>query len=83
MIKIADRIGPELRLLGEGVIAEILSQLGSGCVVVGGDLSVLHANAAAKRFFLSDRPWKAQLEFPDLPQELGSKVFAVVKSGRP
>jgi signal transduction histidine kinase/DNA-binding NarL/FixJ family response regulator len=63
------------------MVADILGTLGSGCVVVGSNLSILHANAAAKRHFLEDRAGKAQLEFADLPQELGSKVFTVMKSG--
>lgn len=63
------------------MVADILGTLGSGCVVVGANLSILHANAAAKRFFFADRQSKTQLEFADLPQELGSKVFTVMKSG--
>jgi signal transduction histidine kinase/DNA-binding NarL/FixJ family response regulator len=63
------------------MIADILSHLGNACVVVGQNLSMLHANAAAARLFLHDRPGKSRLEFSDLPQELGSMVFTVLKSG--
>ena len=64
-----------------GMIADILSHLGSGCVVIGGNLTTLHANKSAVRYFLHDRPDRASLEFCDLPQQLGSMVFTVIKSG--
>jgi nitrogen-specific signal transduction histidine kinase/DNA-binding response OmpR family regulator len=63
------------------MIGDILGHLGSGCVVIGSNLTTLHANAAARRFFLPDRPGKGSLEFPDLPQQLGSMIFTVIKSG--
>ncbi len=63
------------------MVADILGTLGSGCVVIGTNLAVLHANAAAKRFFIAEKSGKTQLEFADLPQELGSRVFTVMKSG--
>jgi signal transduction histidine kinase len=68
-------------LANHAMIADILGHLGSGCVVVGADLGTLHANAAAIRLFAHDRPGKTSLEFGDLPQELGSKVFTVIKTG--
>jgi nitrogen-specific signal transduction histidine kinase/DNA-binding NarL/FixJ family response regulator len=63
------------------MIADILGHLGSGCVVIGGNLGTLHANNAAAGYFLSHQPGKMRLDFSDLPQELGSKVFMVIKSG--
>ena len=66
-----------------GMIADILSHLGSGCVVIGGNLTTLHANAAAVRYFQNDRPGKTTIEFSDLPQQLGSMVFTVIKTGVP
>jgi signal transduction histidine kinase/DNA-binding NarL/FixJ family response regulator len=64
------------------MVADILSHLGSGCVVVSSNLEVLHANNSAKQLFLSEgKSGKVQLEFADLPQELGSKVFMVMKTG--
>ena len=65
------------------MVADILSHLGSGCVVVSGNLEILHANTAARKFFLPERTGKSQLDFSDLPQELGSKVFTVMKTGAP
>jgi signal transduction histidine kinase len=63
------------------MIADILGNLGSGCVVVGANLVTLHANTAAYRYFLSPQPGKTRFDFSHLPQELGSKVFMVIKSG--
>ena len=66
-----------------GMIADILSHLGSGCVVIGDNMTVLHANTAAERFFKHERGDNAPLEFSDLPQQLGSMVFTVLKTGVP
>jgi len=63
------------------MIADILGNLGSGCVVVGGNLVTLHANTSACRYFLAQHPGKTRFDFSHLPQELGSKVFMVIKSG--
>jgi len=63
------------------MISDILSHIGSGCLVIGPNLDTLHVNAAAERFFLQDFPGKSRLEFTDLPQALGSKVFTVIKTG--
>jgi signal transduction histidine kinase/CheY-like chemotaxis protein len=63
------------------MVSDILSHLGSGCLVIGPNLNTLHVNSAAERFFLQDFPGKARLEFSDLPQMLGSKIFTVIKTG--
>jgi signal transduction histidine kinase len=63
------------------MVADILSHLGSGCVVIGANLNTLHANIAACEYFLTAGQHKSRLEFSDLPQELGSRVFTVIKSG--
>lgn len=63
------------------MIADILGQLGSGCVVIGSNLATLHANSAATRVFAHDRPGPMTLEFADLPQQIGSLVFTVIKTG--
>jgi signal transduction histidine kinase/DNA-binding LytR/AlgR family response regulator len=62
------------------MLADILGNLGTGCVVIGNNLSVLHSNTAARHILLGDNPDKRSLEFPDLPQDLGSKVFTVMKT---
>lgn len=63
------------------MVAKILGTLGSGCVVVNSALQILHANTAARKFFLPESSGKLPLEFSHLPQELGSKVFTVMKTG--
>ncbi len=64
------------------MVANILGTLGSGCMVVDSALQVLHANVAARKYFLPENSGKLQpLEFSHLPQELGSKVFTVMKTG--
>jgi signal transduction histidine kinase len=65
----------------EAMVTDILGHLGSGCVVIGANLNTLHANAAAKAVLLKDRPGKQQLEFADLPQQLGSVIFTALKTG--
>jgi nitrogen-specific signal transduction histidine kinase/DNA-binding response OmpR family regulator len=62
------------------MLTDILSNLGTACVVIGNNLAVLHSNASARRILLAENPDKAHLEFSDLPQELGSKVFTVMKT---
>lgn len=66
-----------------GMIADILGQLGSGAAVFGADLATLHANAAARRIFMPAASERVQMEFADLPQQLGSMVYTVIKSGVP
>lgn len=63
------------------MIADILTHLGSGAVVVSSNLTTLHANPSAITAFLHDNPDKKQLEFGDLPQMLGSMLFTAIKSG--
>lgn len=63
------------------MIADILEQIGSACIVFGSNLSVLHANAAAYALFQQGRSGKPSLEFADLPQSLGSMVFTTLKTG--
>jgi signal transduction histidine kinase len=63
------------------MLADILRQLSSACVVVSRDLTVLHANKTARHFFAKGGRRGAELEFSDLPQVLGSKVYQVLKTG--
>lgn len=63
------------------MVTDILSRIGSGCVVVGSGLEILHANAAAHEVFKAGLPNRGPLEFGDLPQQLGSRVFTVIKTG--
>jgi nitrogen-specific signal transduction histidine kinase/DNA-binding NarL/FixJ family response regulator len=61
---------------------DILRHIKAGCVVVGRELNVLHANEVARAFFSrANRPPEV-FDFNDLPQVIGSKVFEVLKTGR-
>ncbi len=63
------------------MMANILRQLSSACIVVGRDLNLLHSNQAARGVFSRPGRRNAELEFSDLPQVLGSKVYQVLKTG--
>jgi len=64
-----------------GMMADILRELSSACVVVSRDLVVLHANKAARRYFVRAENRSGEVEFSDLPQALGAKVYQVLKNG--
>ena len=68
-------------LANHAMIADILGHLGSGCVVIGANLAALHSNNFATNLFLHDRDSRRRLEFSDLPQQLGSLIFSVIKTG--
>jgi signal transduction histidine kinase/CheY-like chemotaxis protein len=63
------------------MMAGILRELSSACIVVNRDLVILHANKSARKYFARADRRGAELEFSDLPQSLGSKVFQVLKTG--
>jgi signal transduction histidine kinase len=63
------------------MMADVLRQLSSGCVVVARDLTILHANKAARHYFARTGRRHGELEFTDLPTPLGSKVYQVLKTG--
>ena len=63
------------------MMSDILHQFSSGCVVVGRDLTVLHANEMARNCFPRAGRAPGALEFSDLPQTIGSRVFEVLKTG--
>ena len=63
------------------MMAEILRELSSACVVVGRDLNILHANKAARKYFGRADRRGGDMEFSDLPQALGAKVYQVLKTG--
>jgi len=63
------------------MMAEILRELSSACVVVNRDLAVLHANKAARRFFGVSNQRSGEMEFSDLPQIVGTKIYQVLKTG--
>jgi nitrogen fixation/metabolism regulation signal transduction histidine kinase len=59
----------------------VLRELSSACIVVGSDLKVLHANKAARRHFGRKNQRSGELEFTDLPQMLGAKIYQVLRTG--
>jgi signal transduction histidine kinase/ActR/RegA family two-component response regulator len=63
------------------MLAGILRELSSACVVVNRDLAVLHANKTARRYFGEASRRADEMEFSDLPQVIGSKVYQVLKTG--
>lgn len=63
------------------MMAEILRELSSACVVVNQDLVILHANKTARRFFGVANQRTGEMEFSDLPQLIGSKIYQVLKTG--
>jgi len=63
------------------MLTSVLRELNSACVVVGRDLSIVHANKTARRTFNKSERRSGELEFPDLPQALGAKVYQVLKTG--
>jgi signal transduction histidine kinase/DNA-binding NarL/FixJ family response regulator len=63
------------------LMADILRELSSACVVVSRDLYILHANKTARKYFSRGERRGGDLEFSDLPQLLGTKVFQVLKTG--
>ena len=63
------------------MMTDVLRELSSACVVVGYDLKVLHANKSARRHFGRKNERTGGLEFSDLPQMLGAKIYQVLKTG--
>jgi nitrogen-specific signal transduction histidine kinase/CheY-like chemotaxis protein len=63
------------------MMTDVLRELSSACIVVGRDLKVLHANKSARRHFGRKNQRTGELEFSDLPQALGAKIYQVLKTG--
>ncbi|MDB6034756.1 MAG: Sporulation kinase, partial [Verrucomicrobiales bacterium] len=63
------------------MLADILRELSSACLVIGRDLTILHANKMARQYFARAGRRGSDLEFTDLPMILGSKVYQVLKTG--
>ena len=59
----------------------VLRELNSACVVVSGDLKILHANKMARKYFNQVARSNGEMEFTDLPQVLGAKIYQVLRSG--
>lgn len=59
----------------------VLRELGSACIVVSRDLKILHANKTARKFLGKSNRDASDLEFTDIPQQLASKVYHVLRTG--
>jgi len=89
IFQVLEHVGPAIKNAqihsrletSHAMVANILSQIGAGCVVVGNDLSILHANPAAEDLFVRDPAKRKSLEFGDFSQDLGSAIFTVLKTG--
>ena len=57
------------------MMVDILREIGSACVVVSRDMSVLHANKTARKYFGRPERRGSDLEFSDLPQIIGAKIY--------
>jgi signal transduction histidine kinase/DNA-binding NarL/FixJ family response regulator len=63
------------------MLTDVMRELSSACVVVSRDLTVLHANRMARKYFGQTGSRAGELDFSDIPPALGSKVFQVLKTG--
>ncbi|HEY3861874.1 MAG TPA: ATP-binding protein [Verrucomicrobiae bacterium] len=65
------------------MMLDIVNHIKAGCVVIGPELAVLHANEMAKSFFPRPNRPAGAFDFNDLPRVIGGKVFTVLKTGQP
>jgi signal transduction histidine kinase len=63
------------------MMAGILRELSSACILVSKDLTILHANKMARRYFGGTEHRGGELEFSHLPQLLGARIYQVLKTG--
>lgn len=64
------------------LLANILGQMGAGCLVIARDLTVLQANPALGRVLNLPASEGRGLSFADLPQRLASMLYEVLNGGR-
>ncbi len=64
------------------LMADTLGHLSNGCVVVSAAMEILHANQAARKIFnqLDESP--RRMEFTELPQLIGGRVFEALRQGK-
>jgi nitrogen-specific signal transduction histidine kinase/DNA-binding NarL/FixJ family response regulator len=61
---------------------DILRNIKTGCIVVGREFNILHANEMAQSCFARAKRPSDAFDFNDLPQIIASKVFEVLKTGK-
>lgn len=64
------------------LLANILGQMGAGCLVIARDLSILQANPALARVLNITVPAGRGLQFADLPRRLASVLYEMLNGGR-
>ncbi|MBW8782183.1 MAG: hypothetical protein JF599_09905 [Verrucomicrobia bacterium] len=64
------------------LFSDVLGANTSGSLVVGADLSVLHANRAFLRFLHGEERVKARLDFSELPAPLAAALHDLAEKGR-
>jgi len=64
------------------LMADTLGHLSNGCVVVSAAMEILHANHAARKIFKPLDTSPRRMEFNDLPQVIGSRVFEALRQGK-
>lgn len=63
------------------MMADVLRELSSACVVVGRNLNLMHYNKSARKLLLPSLPRGKEPEFSHLPALLGSKIYQVLQTG--
>ena len=63
------------------LFSDVLASMSSGSMVVGPDLTILHANRAMMHFVRGDRESRKPLEFADLKSSLATPIYDVVEKG--
>jgi nitrogen-specific signal transduction histidine kinase/DNA-binding NarL/FixJ family response regulator len=61
---------------------DILRSIRTACVVVGREMNILHANDVARTYFPRTNRATDGFDFNDLPQEIASKVYESLKTGK-
>ena len=63
------------------LLADVLTALSSGCLVVDQELNVLHANRAMIAFLKGGASTEGRFEFADLPSSLAGPLYDAVAKG--
>jgi nitrogen-specific signal transduction histidine kinase len=63
------------------MMADVLRELSSACIVVGRNLNMLNYNKAARKLLLPSLSRGEEPEFSHLPPLLGSKIYQVLQTG--
>lgn len=63
------------------LLADVLSTLSSGCLVLDQNLHVLHANRAMIAFVKGNPNATGRIEFSDLPEKIATPLYEVVAKG--